>query len=94
MKYIFKENEIVGEYPVEYYQICWYDMNDGDCFDESLYSKEIFDPHELLTFVETKENKEDSDRTRVFAKMKNGDIYELKLKKIKHPETLNTFFGE
>lgn len=84
MKYIFHDGRTKGEYPVETFHIAWYDMTTKNkrCFDESFYTKDQFDPNELLSYLETKENKRDNDRCRIFVNMKNGDIYEMKLKKI------------
>lgn len=79
MQYIFHEGQTKGEYPVDVFQIAWCDMttNDKACFDKSFYTPEQFDPHENLSYLETKENESDNDRCRTFVHMKNGDTYEM-----------------
>jgi hypothetical protein len=93
MKYIFKNKTTKGEYPISQFHVAWYEMENGYCFDEMFFDKDTFDPFELLTFIETEENENDQDRTRVFVEMKNGSLYEFKLEKIKHPEDCNNFYG-
>lgn len=96
MKYIFHDGQVRGEYPVESFQIGWYDMTtkDKSCFDESVYKPEQFDPPELLSYLETKENESDDDRCRTFAHMKNGNIYEIVLWKIDNPQAMCYFWGD
>lgn len=88
MKYIFNDPDnmdILGEYPVEEFQVCHYDgtyLKDGDCFDESFIAPKDFDAS-LLSAVETASEKlSNGDHTRLFVYMKNGDAYELELRKL------------
>ena len=89
MKYIFHEGELIGEYPIESIQTCWYDgtdmMNDM-CFDEDFMAPENF-TYSDLTYVETEEEQfEKKDHSRVFLHMKNGSIHELELRKLSQEE--------
>lgn len=81
MWYKFEDNNQVGIPRIKQYQVAWYDMTrDGKCFDEAFYS-----PYEIdkaITYVETVEDVENSDRARVFAHFDDGDVYELKLIKL------------
>lgn len=69
----------------------WYDMKQGqNCFDESFYKPE--DIGKVITYVETVEDVNNCDRTRVFAHFDDGDIYELKLKKIEKGRRCSRFY--
>lgn len=83
MLYRFLKGCVKGVCRVKNIQIAWYDMErGGDCFDES--RKDISTPLEnILAFVETEEDKNNSDRSRVFVNMDNGDCYELIMRKVK-----------
>ena len=87
MKYIFKEKSNSkyqkGENPIDYMHISWYDMNKNNkCYDEDWFDPKIFKSHDFMTYIDTEDNEGDSDRTRVFVHLKNGDIYELCLHKL------------
>ena len=81
MWFRFDNPDEPGVLDVKCYQVCWYDMErDGACFDESFYS-----PDEIgliISYVETEDEKDNPDRSRVFVHFGNGDSYELVLKKI------------
>lgn len=81
MWYKLEEGKYIGTPRVKQYQVAWYDMTkDGSCFDEAFY-----DPAELdivISYVETIEDINNNDRSRVFVHFDNGDIYELKLEKL------------
>ena len=82
MKYIFNNNEIKGQLPIDTIQIAFYDMTrDGGCFDESFINPNDFNVH-YLTYIDTEENKDDNDRTRIFINMINGKTYELIAKEV------------
>jgi len=86
VKYIFKEKDDsptqIGEMPIDYFQLCWYDMSkDQSCYDEDYITPRQFNI-KLLTYIDTEEDKNDLDRTRLFLHHKDGDIYELCLHKI------------
>lgn len=90
MKYIFKDDKKVGEMPIKEFQLCFYDMKkDGTCYDENFFPPNEFNVSDLV-FVDTEENKNDTDRTRLFMHHINGDIYELKLNKLSQDEINNS----
>ena len=63
---------------------------DGKCFDEL-----FFKPDEIgnvITYVETIEDKNNQDRIRVFANFNNGDRYEIKLNKIDNGKRCSRFY--
>ena len=80
MKFIFHDPDLPGEMPVLNYQLCCYDYKDNKCFDEF-----FIDPNEIngndLTYLHTDED-EENDMYRLFANMKDGNTYELILKKV------------
>ena len=99
MKYVFDERSKskyqVGKYPIDYFQICWYDMYEGGrCYDEDVIMPNIF-TSKFLTYLDTEDNKEDSIRTRIFAHHINGDIYEISLHKLtdKQWNECENFYG-
>lgn len=83
-----------GKLRVKQIQVAWYDMErNGSCFDEdSIYlSENENDTLEEMsriftTYVETVEDENKIDRNRVFIHMDNGDMYELKMKKLSKEE--------
>ena len=82
MKYIFKEGKVQGEYPIDYFRICWYDMEENEsCYDETWVNPENFSS-KYFTYIDTEEDEDCIDRSRIFAHHKNGDIYELRLHKL------------
>ena len=104
MWYKFKKGLSKGILRIKRLQVAWYDMeNDGSCFDESwIENKEdndkIYEKMGLyLTYVDMNEeaDKQKRDRSRVFVHMDNGDVYELKMKKLSKEEfaKCNNFFG-
>lgn len=76
------------------YRTVWYDMeHNGKCFDESSYLPEKI--NEVINDVETDDDKNHCDRTRVFVDMDNGDVYELLMKKLSEEEQkrCGNFYG-
>ena len=81
MWYRFEEGNSIGIPRVKYYQIAWYDMeHNGDCFDEDFENITESIEH-ILAYVETKEDHNKIDRSKVFINMDNGDKYELIMRK-------------
>lgn len=92
MWYKFEEGKPVGIPRIKEYQVAWYDMEqNGDCFDEDFYEPE--DIGKVITYVETIEDKSNSDRTRVFVYFDDGEQYELKLERIKKGRKLSNFYN-
>lgn len=89
----FEEGNPLGIPRVKKYQVCFYDMDrNGDCFDETFYL-----PNEInmaMPFVETIEDVTNNDRTRVFVHFDDGDMYELKLKKLNKEHRYSNFFDK
>ena len=88
MWYRFQKGEIRGKLRVEMAKVAWYDMTEGGvCFDEDfVYPREsdvetLENIGRLLPYVETEEDENNADRSRVFIYMDNGDEYELLMKK-------------
>ena len=78
MWYKFEKGNPLGIPRIKKYQVAWYDMeHKGDCFDESFYAPNEIDM--VMPYIETVEDVNNSDRSRVFVHFDNGDIYELKL---------------
>lgn len=80
---------------VKCFQIAWYDMqHNGECFDEDYVHPDGID--RVIPYVETVEDENNQDRSRVFVHMDNGDVYELKMQKLnqKQFEECNSFYGE
>lgn len=83
MWFRFSDEEAIGTCRVSNIQLCWYDMElDGRCFSESFFSVAPDSVATALTYVETIEDRFNSDRARVFVNFDNGDVYELKLHKM------------
>lgn len=81
MWYRFEKDNPKGVCRVKYFQICWYDMNrNGKCFDEDCVHPDGI--NRVIPYVETIEDENNQDRSRVFVHMDNGDIYELSMKKL------------
>lgn len=102
MWYRFKKGESKGKLRVKQVQIAWYDMEqNGDCFDEDFVLPKDNDIKTLesigtiLPYVETIEDGNKIDRSRVFVYMDNGDVYELKMEKLSKEEIekCNNFYG-
>ena len=102
MWYRFEKGESKGKLRVEKVQVAWYDMEqNGDCFDEDFVLPKDNDAKTLesigmiLPYVETVEDVNKTDRSRVFVHMDNGDIYELKMEKLSKEqlEYCNNFYG-
>lgn len=83
MWYRFEEGNPVGIPRIKQYQVAFYDISrDGKCFDETFFKPDEID--NAITYVETVEDENNKDnRCKVFAHFDNGDIYELKLEKIR-----------
>ena len=91
MWYRFEEGNPVGIPRILGYHVAFYDMDyRGDCFDESFWKPE--DIGVIMSYVETVEDENNSDRTRVFARFDNGDEYELKLVKIDKNNRCSNFY--
>ena len=73
----------------------------GDCFDEDFVLPKDNDAKTLesigmiLPYVETVEDVNKTDRSRVFVHMNNGDVYELKMEKLSKEQLkhCNNFYG-
>lgn len=90
MWYRFEEGNPVGIPRIRGYRVAFYDMTqNGGCFDETYYSPDKI--NKAISYVETIEDKDDYDRTRVFADFDNGDVYELKLEKV-NKKYLSNFY--
>lgn len=79
---------------IKEYRVAWYDMeHGGKCFDESCYSAEKI--NEVIYDVETDDDKNHCDRTRVFVHMEDGDVYELLMKKLSKEQLkeCSNFYG-
>ena len=91
MWYRFKKDNPIGIPRVKYYQIAWYDMTkNGDCFDEDFIGPEGID--RVMPYVETVEDENNSDRSRVFVHFDNNDVYELKLEKLVPNKNYTNFY--
>lgn len=91
MWYRFEEDNPIGICRVKHYQVAWYDMErNGDCFDEEFVSPDKI--AQIIPFVETIEDENNSDRSRVFVHFDNGDEYELKLEKIDNEQRCGNFY--
>ena len=81
MLYRFEPNSFKGICRVKDIQIAWYDMEyNGDCFDEAFKNVEVPTEH-ILAYVETEEDRDKINHSRVFINMDNGDKYELIMRK-------------
>ena len=91
MWYRFEEGNPIGIPRIKNYQVAFYDMTrDGECFDES-----FFKPDEIgkvMPYVETVEDVNNCDRTRVFIHFDDGGQYELKLKRIENGRRCSKFY--
>lgn len=73
----------------------------GDCFDEDFVLpkdneiKTLESIGTILPYVETVEDENKTDRSRVFVHMDNGDVYELKMEKLSKEEfdRCSNFYG-
>ena len=82
MLYNFPKGCKIGTCRVKNIHTAWYDMKrNGDCFDED-FEELTPDQEKLLAYVETLEDKNNTNRSRVFVNMDNGDCYELIMKKV------------
>lgn len=102
MWYRFKKGESKGKLRVKRVQVAWYDMEqNGDCFDEDFVLpkdneiKTLESIGTILPYVETVEDENKTDRSRVFVHMDNGDVYELKMEKLSKEEfdRCSNFYG-
>lgn len=73
-------------YPVKNFLVTYYTAGDGGrclCYDEHLIKPKDMDADWLAYIMDAEENADPNlDKSRVFAEMKNGDIYELILRKV------------
>lgn len=76
--YRFEDNDSLGIFNVKEYQVAWYE--DGICFDEDWYGPDQIS--DVVPYVETEEDKNNIDHSRVFVIFENGDKYEIKLEKV------------
>lgn len=103
MWFKFKEGNHKGILRVKHVQVAWYDIEkNGECFDEDFIfpssedeSKTLENIGMVLPYVETVEDKNKSDRSKVFVHFDNGDVYELKMEKLteKQIAKCNNFYG-
>ena len=89
MWYRFEDSESVGKLDVKHVQVVWYDMDRGGaCFDEDWIlpgetGRETLEKiGRILPYVETGDETNKMDRSRVFITFGNGDQYELMLRKL------------
>lgn len=90
MWFKFKRGNPKGTLRVKYVQVAWYDMErNGECFDEDFIFPSAEDESitlknigMILSYVETVEDMDKSDRSRVFVHFDNGNVYELKMDKL------------
>ena len=88
MWYRFEKDNPKGICRVKQFQIAWYDMEqNGDCFDEDFVATDGI--NQVIPYVETVEDENNSDRSRVFVHMDNGDVYELKMEKLSKEQLEN-----
>lgn len=81
MWYRFEKGNPKGICRVKHFQIAWYDMeHNGHCFDEDFVSPDAI--NRVIPYVETVEDENNCDRSRVFVCMDNGDVYELSMNKL------------
>ena len=86
MKYIFRDNELLGKLPIKNFQIIIYNMEKGGkCFDEYYIDPDEFNAYDLMC-IATDEDKDDAKKSKVFLHHINGSIYELQLKKLTEQE--------
>lgn len=86
MLYRFEEGNMVGICRFKEAVIAFYDMSHkGDCFDESRTDDVDIPLRQLLSYVETEEDIEKNDRSRVFVYMDDGKEYELIMSPINTP---------
>ena len=79
MWYRFEEGNPLGIPRVTCYHVAFYDVK-GMCFDEDYYLPDEI--HKVIPYVETIEDVDKQDRSKVFVHFGNGDIYELKMEKV------------
>ena len=94
MWFRFEKGNPKGICRVKHIQVAWYDMErNGDCFDEDFVLVDGID--RVIPYVETIEDENKIDRSRVFVHMDNGDVYELLMKKLSKEEfdKCNNFYG-
>ena len=90
MWYRFVDGSPVGIPRVKNYLVAFYDMTqNGGCFDETYYPPDKI--NKVIPYVETIEDKDNYDRTRVFVHFDDGDVYELKLEKV-NKKYLSNFY--
>ena len=93
MWYRFEECNPIGIPRIKEYQVAFYNMhNNGYCFDEDFYSPDEID--KVIPYVETEEDVGNYDRTKVFVHFDDGDVYELKLKKIDKDKSRGYFYDD
>lgn len=89
----YRLDENSGRYiqRVKDYCVAWYDMTkNGDCFDERHFHSEEL--NKAITYVETVEDKNNQDRSRVFVRFDNGNVYEVKFEKIDDFNRCSNFY--
>ena len=89
MLYRFEEGNPIGICRFKEAVIAFYDMYqlNGDCFDEARISDVNIPFGQILAFVETEEDIQNSDRSRVFICMDDGKEYELVMNPVNTPCT-------
>lgn len=95
MWFRFEKGNPKGICRVRYFHIAWYNMErNGSCFDEDIVSPDGIE--RVIPYVETIEDEKNTDRSRVFVRMDNGDVYELKMQKLSEEEfaKCNNFYNE
>ena len=95
MKYIYKKNQIIGENPIQSFQLCWYDMaKHKECIDENFIDPTHFN-YTDVAYIDCDQNEGDIIRTRLFVHTKDNQTYELCLHKIPKDKFLeySSFFS-
>lgn len=76
---------IDGDYPIKNFLATFYEKTNGQfcCYGECVVSPKDMDVQRLTYIMDEEEKADpDADKTRLFAEMKNGDIYEFVLRKV------------
>ena len=78
MWYRFEEGNPKGIPRATNYQVCFYE--NGQCYDEMFCT--IDKVEHVMPFVETIEDKNKEDHSKVFVHFDNGDRYEIRMEKV------------
>ncbi len=102
MEYIYRDEngqkKEKAEFPIANFQIACYDgcvQFNYTGFDELYIEPEKFDCHWLMYLETEEEQLEERDHFRIFVNMRNGDCFELELRKLSHKQCRESghFYG-